>query len=1106
MKSPARQYSPVQKEAIETFGKELCVSAGAGSGKTNVLVERFLHAVTKKKIDPERILAITFTEKAANEMKSRLVAECRERGLHDFRRKLETAYISTIHSFCSRLLKENPIEAGVDPFFQVLSAGEAEILMNQTMDRLFEGNSDNTIWLRVLSEFGEEPTRNAIKKFYEMDRAVGGADIFKPRDLSPIKKKTVNQCVGLARDLEGRIEFQKATESEVKLKTAFEDLFKLPDHGTPENWESVERLLNVKENISRRLQKYKEAVAEIHRLLDLWVSLAVEEIGAPIKKEFASFCRQFKVLYDEEKRTRASYDFEDLLVKATELLSGSAIEKKSVREHYRAHFASLLVDEYQDTNPLQDKLIELLKKKDNLFVVGDIQQSIYGFRFADPEMFQRRILAQAPTSRHLRLDENYRSREDILKFINELFKKISDTSMFHPLTAKKMFPSKKTPSVQFLCVLREKEDGTDLDRARVNEARSIASTIKAIADSGVRYRDIAVLFRSLSRSYLYEKELMDLSIPYALAKGGGFYEKPEILDFINFLKLIENPHLDVALAGVLRSPLVCLSDDALFWLADSAKRQDRNASLVLGLDQIQTIKQLTAGDRQKLLDFVRLLADLRKQKNSLKLSEVLEKILRETYYDAKVLTRAGGKQKLANILKLVTLAQSMEEKNIVGIQDFVRYAEHLSENEIVEGEAQITSETENSVTLSTIHAAKGLEFPYVIIADMGRQAHAGKKESFAARPGIGFGLKQKFPKTQAFIKDFTFAELDQILSKKETEEEERLLYVAMTRAQEHLILSGSLVIDRASGSVKKNSSWMSRVAQSLSWDPVKQGSGEIDIGGVAVGILQVKKTAAPTPAPAKGITALPLFSDRQDLIDLRKRLEPVLKDYEETEDHTVTDLLLASRSGLPAIEAFSVEKYKEISQDTWETGTPRNEIGTLFHRMMEYTMLRRKKKIMPADIPLSMIRLLRPAEQKEIKEGVLRFWRGRWGQLAREAKKCYAELPFIYKTQNGILKGQIDLVLQTKAGEWLILDYKTNQIVTGQKEALAKEYEIQLSLYAFVFKRLYGEAPKKGVLYFSAIDESFEFEYTPDRLDAFEVKLKDYFLKASSPRASADAR
>ncbi|OIO38349.1 MAG: hypothetical protein AUJ72_02680 [Candidatus Omnitrophica bacterium CG1_02_46_14] len=1003
-------------------------------------------------------------------------------------------------------MKENPIEGGVDPYFQVLSAAEAEILMGQILDRLFEEKCANTVWLETLSLFGETAIREALKKFYEMERAFGpGVDIFKRNDLQSIRKEALAQVLRSIQSLDESIDSRKMTEAESKLKGSLKELSNIfyPDQAA--SWESLEAILEAKKSLSRRIAKYKEAVAEIQDEVDRWVSLAVEKLTEPFKQEFEKICKRFAADYDEEKQAKGTYDFEDLLVKASHLLSGATPETKAVRERLRGHFLSILVDEYQDTSPLQNQLIELLKKKDNLFLVGDIQQSIYGFRFADPEMFHRKLLAEPSTARHIRLNENHRSRKELITFINFLFKNMGSSASFYPLEAKKNFTPSNRAAVSLLCVLREKEESGDLDKARVLEARSIAAAINEMRSQGIEYRDIAILFRSLTKSYLYEKELNDSGIPYALAKGGGFYEKPEILDFINFLKLIENPGLDIALAGVLRSPLVHLSDDALFWIAEIAKKEDPKAPLVSALDQISKIRGLTSADRQKLEDFKRLLDGLRKAKNGLTLSEILEKILKETVYDAKVLTRPDGRQTLANVLKLISLARTMEDKNIVGVGDFIRYAEYLREAEVIENEARLTAGSENVVTLSTIHAAKGLEFSSVIVADMGRQEPKGRKDNFLAYPGLGFGLKLNLPGSQEAIQDFSYSEIDKALKKKEAAEEERLLYVALTRAKESLVLSGSLNRDPASGEIKKNSSWMSRIVQTLLWNPKREGEGEMSVGGVALKIASIiRKPIKAALSESRLQSKLPI-SDRE-VTALIKRLQITTKAYDESEDHTVTDLLLASRETPPIFKKFLVGQDKAIGPDVWEVATPRNEFGTLYHKAMEYSILHRSKKIISLNLPPALFQTLALTEQTELKENVKKFWRGDLGQLVHEAKKCYTELPFIYKTPKGILRGQIDLVLQTRSGEWVIIDYKTNKISPNQKDALAKEYEVQIAIYAFVFMRLYGEIPRKGVLYFSTIDDSYEFQYTVPTLDAFEEKLNQYFILASSTTASADVR
>ncbi|PIU39918.1 MAG: hypothetical protein COT00_04450 [Candidatus Omnitrophica bacterium CG07_land_8_20_14_0_80_50_8] len=770
------------------------------------------------------------------------------------------------------------------------------------------------------------------------------------------------------------------------------------------------------------------------------------------------------------------------MAKAVNLLSGRTSEKKAVRERIRGHFECILVDEYQDTSPLQDRLIELLKKKDNLFIVGDVQQSIYGFRSADPEMFMRRTREKGPLTKHIRLDDNYRSRKDILGFINGFFQEFADVLLFRPLTAKKAFLPAKTPAVQWLCVPRDKSEPIDTDGARVIEARSIAGAIREVIKEGFRYGDIAVLFRSSKKSYLYEQELINASIPFSAARGGGFYSKPEILDLINFLRLIEDPAKDIALAAVLRSPLVGLSDDGLYWMARFAKGEDSGTPLAFALDRPRKIKGLSAPDLEKLEKFGAFLDDLRKQKERLGLSEMIERIINETVYDAKVLVREEGNQRLANSLKLIHIAHTLEDKNIVGIRDFVRYAERLAENEIEEEEARIADDAENTVTLSTIHAAKGLEFPVVIVADLGRGMKSSQRNVMLCLPGFGLGLKHVCPWGKDPLKDTSYSEIETILKEKEEKEEAQLLYVAMTRAKERLILSGSLPVN-------EGPSWMDRIARAISWE---SGSAlaECNFNNIPIKVLNVARGPVESPAEPQIKEAPAIFSDKQAFIDLKKRLKPVVKAYEPSEDRTVTDLLIAAK---PAAPVIIIEKDLEAPED----GMPRNEYGTLYHRVMEYTMtLARRKVISLSDIPLSVIRPLSQAQQKELKESVVKFWRGPWGKLAWGAKKRYSELPFIFRTPRGILKGQIDLILQTQSGDWLILDYKTNQITASQKKVVAREYETQIRIYAFIFMKLYGEAPIKGVLYFTAIDDVVEFQYSSKGLDSYEPELNTLFSKA----------
>ena len=993
MSESGRKYSKSQTEAIETFGQNVCVSAAAGSGKTSILVERFLFSVTEKKMDPCRILAITFTEKAANEMKTRLVAECRRRGLYEVRRLLESAYIHTIHGFCSRILKENPIESGVDPLFGILGEGEAEILMNTVLDRLFEEEAQNERWLSILSESGEENIRASIKNFYNLSRAM-------------------------------------AEERAV--------------------YEGLENL----------------------------------------KKEFVRICERFREAFDREKRSRASYDFDDLLFIVYRLLSSEAPEKKAVRERYRGHFSMILVDEYQDTSPLQDRIIGLLVKNDDLFLVGDLRQSIYGFRYADPEVFKSRMKAGGPNPvKNISLGENYRSRPDILSFVNGVFSRIAPSDFSGPLEPKTNFRYKKPVSVEVACVLQDDGEVSNAARARVVEARTLAALIRSWIDSGIkieesgilrpiRYRDIAILMRSTTSSYLYEKELSDLGIPYYSLKGRNFYEKPEIMDLVNFLRIIENPRLDIPLAGVLRSPLGALSDDGLFWLAREAKRHHKETPLSAGLEKSETIDGFSPKDRARLEKFKILLEEFRSLKNRSKVSGVLETVLRRTDYEAKLLTQSNGRQKVANVRKLIEIASAWEERGIFGVEDFTGFLKALSDREVVESEASIETQESDSVVISSVHAAKGLEFPFVIVANMGTKPQNFDRGTFLSLPGIGLGMKLKDPKTQKKSADSAYQEIERHLKARESEEELRLLYVAMTRAKEHLVLSGFLA----------DNSWMKKLVGAIGWDPENLRRGEIRFNGVPVGIIPITpKKGVSEPVRVRKNETRPKDNAEAFFEEIQRRLRPVKKEYKETEDATVTDLLSASLADEePILPSLLPDDGAEL---------PRNEYGTLFHGILEALVKRKMKKLSKITLKPFLGQVLSGAQAKEMEADVLRFWNGTLADAIRKARCVYPELPFIYKTRYGLLKGQMDLVFQDSEGRWVLLDYKTNRLESSSKEALAKEYEFQLALYAFVFRRLYGEGPERGVLYFSSIGQTHEFVYREEDFARIEARLEEVYAR-----------
>jgi len=1006
---PVVQFSKQQEAAFCIFDKELCVSAGAGSGKTSVLVERFLRAVSQKGISPGRILAITFTEKAANEMKSRLVEACRERGLHAFRRDIENAYISTIHGFCARLLKENPIESGLDPFFRVLGEGETDILASETLDALFEEEASSDAWMAILSRIGEDAARNSIRKLYDLYRATGGD----------------------------------------------ESIFKVS--GTGEEKES--------------------------------------------KKEFIRVVKRFQTAFDERKKRLSAYDFDDLLFLATRLLAGTSVVQKAVRARYRQLFELILVDEYQDVSPLQDQLIDHLKSERNLFIVGDIQQSIYSFRHAEPDVFRRRIRSAqsaGAAAKNLVLSENYRSRAEILGFVNSFFTGIFPGPDFFALEAKKAYQPGRSPAVELLCLARDKkEDDAAADDMRVREAKRLASWIEETVSSGLAvedrgkarpagYGDFAMLFRAATSLRFYEKELSERGIPYEVTRSKGFYDKPEIVDLMGLLKLIENPEDDIALAGVLRSPLVGTSDDTLYWLAKSAKKNSTDDPLSGALEDPDSIKEIASEEKKRITRFKELMKYLREEKDRLRLAGVLNRALEASDYEAKLLLWPDGLRRVANVRKFLDMADGFEANGVIGVGDFVRFIGRLSEREALEPEAKLESGERNAVTLSTIHAVKGLEFPIVIVADMGARTQARSRGPFVALPGLGLGQKVKDFETGKSVEDETYKLISEKLSAREEAEEWRLLYVAMTRAKEKLLLSGYLTLGAKDGDFKSDGTWMNRLCSTIGFHPLRQTGSVVNFQGVKIGIVGPSIRSVRSAVPKEEASA-DLPADFGEA--LKKRLGTEFRSYEETEDFTVTDLLV--RTKVEQVPEITFEEgFRQEPPDEEGSVTPANEYGTLFHRLMEHLVLKKTAKLSRTGLFSRLAAPLTEAEKEVLWKQAVNFWTGPWGQAIRKAERLYPELPFIFKTPKGLLKGQIDLVFKSAEGEWVILDYKTGALSShADRNLKAEAYRFQIELYALIFKRLYGEAPKKGSLYFSSTGETSDILFKPADFGLIEKKL-----------------
>lgn len=1108
------QLSVDQKKAVSYFDKSVGVLAGAGSGKTTVLVERFLYAITQKGIDPERILAITFTKKAATQMKTRLVAECNKRGLDTLRWKLENTSISTIDSFCARVLKEHPVEAGIDPEFIVLAQEEADILSEKILDRVLESQGDHEEWCKLVADYGEDKIRRAIKSMY----AAKHNHLSDKTEFS-IKSDTTFREAARQAMLDEAEEILKLSgagrQGGSKNAQACAELLSFLKEKSEENWSCVDRLKEIKGGL-KKIGTWADQVGQLKENLDRYIGHCLEAMAEGPKAELVRVFSMYEKEWDQYKRETAAYDFGDLLYLSYQLLSGTSPIKAKVRNYYQNYFEYVMVDEFQDTSPLQSQIIQLVSRNNNMFVVGDLQQAIYGFRQADPEAFKEFIaMGQKESGRLevLSLDDNYRSRPEILYFANSFFSQVLPKDEFRPLRPQRSVQTDKTFSIEFLgCADKQKEAGST-NRYRVLEAKRLAQRIRQMLDEKmvledaegkrrpIKYRDIAILLRTTTSAWIYEKELKRLSIPCTLSRGRGFYEKIEIKDMVNLLKVIQSPWQDIPLAGVLRSPLGQISVDALFWLSYERKNISKSPFLFDCLKQCERNSEMSSADAQRCQRVYELIQSFRKIKDRLPLPQLIEAILLKTQFKAHHWIWEDGLQRVANLLKLTDKADVFEQSGLSGLGAFIQYLESMTDPDFHEAEAIIQGDHDDAVLLSTIHAAKGLEFPCVILADMDARGRGNSSDIVLVDKALHLGLKLGHPVKGERQADESYRQLAEEKRLRNCEESNRLFYVAVTRAKEHLILSGTAT---QSMEVKDSKlSWMRKLMDAIRHEDAKSTEDFFTLNDV-----RIKKLSLDGPdSNGDNFTDIKVsdsFVSKESLIDSRfnddrtnsfvldktieKKWIMPQKPFIERKDLTVSDIL--------ARQSREIKNRLAVFTEDSE-GAERYDYGIIFHRAME-TLVRayqiKRLRFNPKSLRFFAAGL-GPNQAQELKDSVARCWKGFLRNELKNSQVSYPELPFIYKTAFGLLKGQMDLVYQNISKEWTILDYKTHRIEPEEKGQAAEGSRLQIMLYAYVFGKLYGQYPSRGIIYFSSISDWQIFDLCHHDFAELENVLQRFFKK-----------
>jgi ATP-dependent helicase/nuclease subunit A len=1014
-------FTDEQQQAVERRAEPLLVSAAAGSGKTSVLVERFVRAVCDDKIAPGRILAITFTERAAGELRERVRARLLELGERQAARDTEAAFVGTFHGFCARLLRAHPLAAELDPDFAVLDEGLAGRLRERAFQaavrRLLAGDRDvhEGDPLDVVAAYGIDRVRTMVEQVYLELRSTGQPSPRLPRP-------------ALAADA-GADDVDAATVCGV-----------------------------------------------LGELLEL-----------------------FGIAYEQRKRARASVDFDDLELLAQQLLE----QHESVRSSWSERFALLMVDEFQDTNPRQLAILRALDRG-NLFTVGDEFQSIYGFRHADVGLFRARRDELAARGGSLLLTRNFRSQAPLLDVVNAVF--AERFVEFPALVAGRdggdegggSGAGPAEPAVELLLsdtggweahdeLATSVADGLPpAPLWRQAEARMLAQRVAELVASGrARAGEVVVLLRASGDLEVFERALQLCGLR-TLAAVGTFWGHQQIGDLIAYLRAVANPLDEEALYGVLASPLGGCSRDCLALLAQAAQASRRPAweaarSAVAGESELA--QRLAPDDREALAGACRLLATERAGASRRGVATLIERVLGASGYREHVLALDWGERRLANVHKLLRLARRFEASEGRDLRSFLDHVAYLERAARVEPDAPVEGVEPDAVRLMTVHAAKGLEFPVVCLADLGRQPNARTPDLLIDRERIGVRLMRL--DGERSIAALAYEELSAERRQREAEEEDRILYVAMTRARELLLLSGAVDFGRwpKQGPSGTPISWLGpALSASL---PELLASRELSQGELTVGehaaIVRYRLSSPATPLLGALNESGVLPGDGVPVVDGGESVSPadepepvgaaahvesrqaVVPEQERISTLSYSSLTELERCGyryyLERVLGFGEDRAAARSGAT-EDGLEARARGTLVHRLLELLDFAHPQPPSAQGVEDCARELglrVGVAEREELATLIAAACQASLAERVGAATALRREYPFAFSLapHEPLVTGVIDLLAAEGDGSRLVLDYKSDRVSAEiDLEALVeRDYAIQRLLYALVVLR-----------------------------------------------------
>ena len=1169
-------YTKEQEQAIFLRGKNIMVSAGAGAGKTRVLVSRMAELIMDKEhpIEADRFLVMTFTNAAAAEMKERIGTELEERlekdpdnlYLRKQIRKIRQADISTIHSFCNHLIRTHYNELAIDPSFRIGEEGELFLLRQQAVEQVLEEAyaSGRESFLQFVEAYapGKNDTvlEEMIEDLYHFSRSFPNADgwfektgkeatILAGKDgwdtstavtllLSKVQKESLQIQEELYQILGSVTEDspEKYTGLLQEIKEYIDSLTQAKDYNSyykvlsqksissfpraakkEKEWELYEEVKEFHQKVREQINSQKENV----------FTAPAEELQReaaviyPLLEEYMALTKRFAEIYFLCKKEKNVYDFDDLEHFALELLvesydeQGEAQPSETAKELSKK-YKMIFVDEYQDTNLVQETILEMLlnKKHNSLFTVGDVKQSIYRFRQARPDLFLRRkdqYISQADTGVSIELRDNFRSAPGVLTFTNYIFSQLmekdfggvdyNEKTALRPGEGGPMMQDEETSEILFF----QKDSASALKEVPEDilaESAVICKRIKELIEEGYHYGDMVILLRSgAGRMEPMAEFLEQEGIPVSCDNKTGYFQTREITVMLNYLSIVDNIYQDIPMASVMLSSIGKFTEEELVKLRVLIKEPVRGKYTLYDFMRLYMQEGTEEELKKKIRDFLMDLLYFRQQKKEQPLSTLLWDIYERTgfYYDVQLMP--DGEKRKENLLMLLKKAEDYEKTVFKGLFYFNRYMKQLKSYEIEMGEAGTSMEEEDVVKIMTIHKSKGLEFPVVFVSGLSKKFNRmDLNKAVLCHPELGIGMECVNTTLRFHHPSLMKKVIQEKVWKDTLEEEMRILYVAMTRAKRKLILTGLIKAEELEAGMRAS-------IQAQKWRA----------GSMMDWILPIMAEQFQNTDKIWLKTRLFSWADIEDLFDAREKEEAAfsyqhfMEEYVEGQDssqikkafshvypnmeatkwkrkYSVSELKSLSQIALPNEESIVYEPDEEeriipqfLKEEQEEVGGAAK--GTIVHKIMEmlpFAKIQTKKQLFDwiTDLEQSY------PESKQISakwlyRGIEAFLFSEQGEKIRKmdkAGKVKKELPFTVglpvslinqdteAEDTVVVQGVIDACADM--GDHLcLIDYKTDRIKEGEEQQLLDRYGNQMLYYKAALEQILEKRVREIYLY-----------------------------------------